>query len=59
MEENVPYSLIKGGLVNFTRQMASYYGKFGIRINGICSGGLMGHVAGTSSVQNKQFIKKL
>ena len=57
MEENVPYSLIKGGLVNFTRQMASYYGKFGIRINGICSGGLMGHVAGTSSVQNKQFIK--
>ena len=57
MKENMPFSMIKGGLVNLTRQMASYYGRFGIRINGICSGGLKGHVAGKSSTQEKQFIK--
>ena len=57
MQENMPYSLIKGGLVNLTRQMASYYGRFGIRVNNICSGGLKGHVAGKSDTQEKQFIK--
>jgi NAD(P)-dependent dehydrogenase (short-subunit alcohol dehydrogenase family) len=57
MTENMPYSIIKGGLVNLTRQMASYYGRFGIRVNGICSGGLKGHVAGKSNLQEKQFIK--
>lgn len=57
MKENMPYSIIKGGLVNLTRQMASYYGRYGIRVNSICSGGLNGHVAGKSKFQNKQFIK--
>jgi NAD(P)-dependent dehydrogenase (short-subunit alcohol dehydrogenase family) len=57
MKENMPYSMIKGGLANLTRQMASYYGKFGVRVNDICSGGLKGHVAGKSSFQEKQFIK--
>jgi NAD(P)-dependent dehydrogenase (short-subunit alcohol dehydrogenase family) len=57
MKENMPYSMIKGGLVNLTRQMASYYGQYGIRINGICAGGLKGHVAGKSNKQEKQFIK--
>ena len=57
MKENMPYAMIKGGLVNLTRQMASYYGRFGIRINSICSGGLIGHVAGKSNMQEKQFIK--
>ena len=56
MKENMPYSMIKGGLVNLTRQMASYYGKFGIRINGVCSGGLKGHVAGKSNFQQKQYL---
>tara|TARA_Y100000294_G_scaffold57121_1_gene54038 strand:- start:356 stop:1141 length:786 start_codon:yes stop_codon:yes gene_type:complete len=56
MKENMPYSIIKGGLVNLTRQMASYYGEFGIRVNNICSGGLKGHVAGKSKLQKKQFI---
>ena len=40
IKENMSYSIIKGGLTNLTRQMASYYGKFGIRINSICSGGV-------------------
>ena len=57
IKENMPYSLIKGGLINVTRQMASYYGKFGVRINSICSGGIRGHVAGNSNVQENQFIK--
>ena len=57
MKENMPYSIIKGGLVNLTRQMASYYGRYGIRVNSICSGGLNGHVAGKSKSQQKQFIK--
>ena len=57
MTENMPYTMIKGGLVNLTRQMASYYGRFDVRVNSICSGGLIGHVAGKSSAQEKQFIK--
>ena len=57
MKENMPYSMIKGGLVNLTRQMASYYGRYGIRVNNICPGGLKGHVAGKSKFQNRQFIK--
>ncbi len=57
MKENMSYSLIKGGLVNLTRQMASYYGQFGIRINNICAGGLQGHVAGKSNFQEKRFVK--
>jgi len=57
MKENMPFSMIKGGLANLTRQMASYYGRFGVRVNGICSGGLKGHVAGKSNFQEKQFIK--
>ena len=57
MKENMPYSMIKGGLVNLTRQMASYYGQYGIRVNNICSGGVNGHVAGKLKSQKKQFIK--
>ena len=57
MKENMPFSMIKGGLVNLTRQMASYYGRFGVRVNGICPGGLTGHVAGKSKLQDKQFIR--
>jgi NAD(P)-dependent dehydrogenase (short-subunit alcohol dehydrogenase family) len=34
------YSAIKGGVVNFTRYLASYYGGFGIRINCVSPGGI-------------------
>ena len=57
MTENMPYTMIKGGLVNLTRQMASYYGRFGVRVNSICSGGLKGHLAGKSSTLEPQFVK--
>ena len=46
IEENMNYSIIKGGILNFSRQLASYYGSSGIRINSICSGGVKGHVKG-------------
>ena len=41
MKENLTYSIIKGGLINFTKQMASYYSKKGIRINNVCPGGII------------------
>ena len=57
MQENMTYSLIKGGITNLTRQMASYYGKYNIRVNTLCPGGLEGHVAETNIKQEKIFLK--
>lgn len=34
------YSAIKGGIINFTRYLASYFGKKGIRINCVSPGGI-------------------
>ena len=45
------YSAIKGGLINFTRYLASYYGKCGIRVNCVSPGGIFDN-------QNPSFIKK-
>ena len=44
MHENMNYSIIKGGILNFSRQLASFYGPSGIRVNSICSGGINGHI---------------
>ena len=52
MKENMPYSIIKGGITNLTRQMASYYGRHGIRINTIAPGG------GADLTQNQTFVKR-
>ena len=35
------YSAIKGGLINFTRYLASKYGKYGIRVNSLSPGGIL------------------
>lgn len=45
------YSAIKGGTINFTRYLASYYGKYNIRINCVSPGGIFNN-------QNKNFIKR-
>lgn len=59
MTENAIYPIIKSGIINYTRQMASIYGKYKIRVNCVCPGGLYGHDSGTRSIiQNKKFIKK-
>ncbi len=34
------YATIKGGIVNFTRFLASYYGKHGVRVNTVSPGGI-------------------
>jgi len=57
MRESMTYSIIKGGLHNLTRQMASYYGKNNIRVNTIAPGGIEGHIAGSKDKQNSQFKK--
>jgi NAD(P)-dependent dehydrogenase (short-subunit alcohol dehydrogenase family) len=57
MHENMIYSAIKGGIINNTRQMCSHYGKYGIRVNCVCPGGIIGHVKGKKIGQHKNFIK--
>lgn len=44
-----PYSAIKGGLINFTRYLASRYGREGIRVNAVSPGGIFDH-------QPQQFV---
>lgn len=35
------YTAIKGGIINFSRYLASYYGKYNIRINCVSPGGIL------------------
>lgn len=46
------YSAIKGGLINFTRYLASYYGKHNIRVNCMSPGGVL-----DEKNQHPSFIK--
>ena len=55
--ENMVYNAIKGGVISNVKQMCSHYGKFGIRINCVCPGGIEGHVKGMKKGQSKKFIK--
>jgi NAD(P)-dependent dehydrogenase (short-subunit alcohol dehydrogenase family) len=45
------YSAIKGGIVNFTRYLASYYGPDGIRLNCVSPGGIFDN-------QKERFVKQ-
>jgi len=45
------YSAIKGGIVNLTRYMASYFGPYNVRVNTVCPGGIFDH-------QDSVFVKK-
>jgi len=40
MTMTAEYSAIKGGIINLTRYLATYYAKYGIRVNAICPGGI-------------------
>jgi NAD(P)-dependent dehydrogenase (short-subunit alcohol dehydrogenase family) len=44
------YSAVKGGIVNFTRYLASYYGQYNIRINCVSPGGIFNN-------QDESFVK--
>ncbi len=43
------YSAIKGGVISYTRYLASYFGKSGLRINSVSPGGIFNN-------QNKDFV---
>jgi NAD(P)-dependent dehydrogenase (short-subunit alcohol dehydrogenase family) len=45
------YSAIKGGIITFTRYLATYYAKYGVRANVVCPGGIFND-------QPKNFVKK-
>ena len=47
----VEYSAIKGGVVNLTRYLASYLGKYNIRVNSLSPGGVFNN-------QPKSFVKR-
>ena len=40
LTNSVEYSAIKGGLINLSRYLASYYGKYNVRVNCISPGGV-------------------
>lgn len=44
------YCAVKGGIINFTRYLASYFGKYNIRVNCVCPGGIWDY-------QREEFVK--
>lgn len=46
-----PYAAIKGGIINFTRYLATYYASHNIRANVICPGGVY-------DGQDERFVKR-
>ena len=51
MTTPVEYSAIKGGLINLTKYLASYLGRYNIRVNAISPGGVFNN-------QPESFVKK-
>ncbi len=45
------YTAIKGGITNFSRYLASYFGANGIRVNCVCPGGIFNN-------QNETFVQQ-
>jgi NAD(P)-dependent dehydrogenase (short-subunit alcohol dehydrogenase family) len=45
------YSAIKGGIINFSRYLASYYGRYNIRVNCISPGGIFDN-------QDERFVQQ-
>lgn len=41
MKQPPDYTYVKGGMINFTRYIANFFGKQGVRANCICPGGYM------------------
>jgi NAD(P)-dependent dehydrogenase (short-subunit alcohol dehydrogenase family) len=55
------YSAIKGGVINFSRYLASYYGRDGIRVNCVSPGGIFDnqHPSFISRYESKVPMKRL
>jgi NAD(P)-dependent dehydrogenase (short-subunit alcohol dehydrogenase family) len=58
ISENMTYGIIKSATIHFTKQMASYYGKYNIRVNNLVIGGIRGHIKGSKKKQDKNFLRK-
>ena len=58
VSENMTYGIIKSSTIHFTKQMASHYGKYNIRVNNLVIGGIKGHIKGSKKKQDKYFLKK-
>ena len=54
-KNSMTYPIIKGGINHFSKQLASYYGKYQIRVNNICPGGIEGKFKGTDKKFDKKF----
>ncbi len=59
IRESMTYSVIKGGISNLTRQMASYYGKYNVRVNSICPGGIQAKYMSEKFVKNYNSVVPL
>jgi len=53
--ENIAYSLVKSGINNFVKNAAAKFGKYDIRINSICPGGV--YNLKDKNFRNKNFVK--
>ena len=56
MKENAIYSTMKASLSGLTWSMASYYGKYNIRINSLCPVGVFNNKKELNQI-NKIFLK--
>lgn len=50
------YSLIKGGVVNFSRYLATYYAPYNIRVNALCPGGVYNNQPQTFVEKYKKLV---
>ena len=55
LNENAIYVTMKHGINGLTKSMASYYGKYNIRVNSLCPGGVFNKV--TKNSKNQRFFK--
>lgn len=55
------YSVIKGGIINFSRYLASYFGKYGIRVNCVSPGGIIDrqHPSFIENYSEKSLLKRM
>lgn len=58
IKSNMLYPTLKAGILVFTKQIASEFGKYGVRANSIICGGVEGHIKGSKKKIDKLFLKK-